>query len=369
MKVSDAEERCDVLLDRMSYYTDALQLKELEPDRVVYNAVLNALAKSKQPEVITKVEDILTMMESSPNNMLRPDIVTYATVIDCFTKCGDKNMSSQRADELLRFVEGTYRGGDEMLKPNFFFYSAILQAWAKTGKEENCRKAENLLQRNIDLYAQGHDYAKPHTIVFNAVMDALARSNMVGASSRAEQLLEELESLYQLGDDDMRPSKRSYNALILAYRNEGRASGKAEELLTRMEKMSASGRSELKPDVVSYNNVIAAIVEDNDSENTADRAQALLDRMESLGIKPDGRTYSPVIEAWLRRNDEKGHALADVMLTQFLNNVEASKKQNLGAKEDSLYEDAVWNMINTYRENSDNDFYSQLASRGWISGG
>ena len=48
MEVSDAEERCDVLLDRMSYYTDALQLKELEPDRVVYNAVLNALAKSKQ---------------------------------------------------------------------------------------------------------------------------------------------------------------------------------------------------------------------------------------------------------------------------------------------------------------------------------
>lgn len=365
--ISNAEERCDVMLDRMSHYKEMLELEDMVPDRVVYNAVLDALAKSQQPDAIAKAEDTLTMMESSPDEHLRPDIITYATAIDCFTKCG--GMSLQRADKLLRFVEGTFRSGNEMLKPNAVFYSAILQAWAKTATVEGAEKAENLLKRNIGLYAQGYDYAKPHTIVFNAVMDAIARSNMFGAGARAEELLDEMESLYQLGDEDMRPSRRSFNAVILAYRNEGNASKKAEELFNRMKDMAASGRIEVRPNVVSYNNVIAAVVEDRDSENTADRAQALLDQMESSGIKPDGRTYSPVIEAWLRRNDEKGHALADVMLTQFLDNVEKSKKQNISAKKESLYEDAVWNVINAYRENSDNDFYSQLASRGWINGG
>ena len=367
--ISDAEERCDVLLERMNHYNDVLQLENLLPDRVVYNAVLNALAKSQQPDAVEKVEDILAMMESSPNELLRPDIITYATVIDCFTKCGE--MSLQRADKLLRFVEGTFRSGDETLKPNAVFYSAILQAWAKTATVEGAEKAENLLQRNIGLYARGNDYAKPHTIVYNAVMDAIARSNMVGSGVRAEELLDEMESLYQSGDEDMRPSRRSFNAVILAYRNEGNASKKAEELLYRMEEMAESGRNEVRPDIVSYNNVIAAVVEDSDSENTADRAQALLDQMEACGIKPDGRTYSPVIEAWLRRNDEKGHALADVMLMQFLDKVEESKnKQNdRTSNKESLYEDAVWNMINAYRESSDNDFYAQLAAKGWISGG
>ena len=366
-EVSNAEQRCDILLDRMSHYRDMLDLEDLEPDRVVYNAVLNALAKSQQPSVVETVEDILAMMESSQDENLRPDIVTYATVIDCFTKCGERNL--ERADELLRFVEGTFRNGDEMLKPNAVFYSAVLQAWAKTGTIEGAEKAEKLLQRNIALYSQGNDYAKPHTIVFNAVMDAIARSNMVSAGPRAEELLDEMESLYQSGDEDMRPSKRSFNAVILAYRNQGNESQKAEELLHRMEDMAASGRSEVRPNVVSYNNAIAAVVEDTDSENTADRAQALLDQMEAVGIKPDGRTYSPVIEAWLRRNDEKGNALAEVMITQFLDNLEESKKQNARAKRESLYEDAVWNVISAYRDDSDNDFYSELASKGWLGGG
>ena len=247
-EVSNAEERCDLLLDRISHYRDMFDLESLEPDRIVYNAVINALAKSQQPDAVERVEDILAMMESSVDERLRPDIVTYATVIDCFTKCG--GMSLQRADDLLRFVEGTFRSGDETLKPNAVFYSAILQAWAKTATVEGAEKAENLLQRNIGLYAQGNVYAKPHTIVFNAVMDAIARSNMIGAGARAEDLLDEMESLYQSGDEDMRPSKRSFNAVILAYRNQGNASQKTEELLHKMEEMATSGRNEVRPDVV-----------------------------------------------------------------------------------------------------------------------
>jgi hypothetical protein len=158
--IPDAEERCDALLERMNHFREVFQMEDLEPDRVVYNSMLNALAKSCQPSAAEKAEEILTMMQASHDENLRPDIVTYSTVIDCHTKCGS---GSQRAEELLRFVEGSFRGGDECLEPNAVFYSGILQAWAKTATVEGAEKAEGLLRRNLGgLYEEGYDYAKPY---------------------------------------------------------------------------------------------------------------------------------------------------------------------------------------------------------------
>ena len=351
-RITDAEERCDALLVRMNHFKDVFQMQDLEPDRAVYNAVLNALAKSCQPNAPEKAEEILTMMQTSPDEKLRPDIVTYATVIDCHTKCGD---GSEKAVELLRFVEGTYRGGDESLKPNPVFYSAIMQAWAKTATKEGAEKAEDLLRRNQALYEEGYEYAKPHSILYNAVMDAIARTGDKSSGMRAEELLDEMESLYQSGNEEMKPSRRSFNAVILAYRNEKDGGLKAEELLSRMEASATAGRYELAPDIVSYNCVIGAIVNDSNEQDAADRAQALLDRMEERNIRPDGRTYSPVIELWLKRRDEKGHALAEMMLQQFLEKVEANKKAH---HKGYFYEEEVWDVINAYRDTTGEDLPS-----------
>jgi hypothetical protein len=151
------------------------------------------------------------------------------------------------------------------------------------------------------MYEEGKDYAKPHTIVFNAVMDGIARSGIKNAGKRAEELLYEMESLYHAGDEDMRPSRRSFNAVILAYRKDGNASKKTEVLLDYMESLADGGRNKVRPNVVSFNTVIGAIVEDKESnDSAADRAQAMLDRLEANGIQADGRTYSQTIEAWFR---------------------------------------------------------------------
>jgi hypothetical protein len=351
-RIPDAGSRCDALLYRMFQYRDNLQFQDLEPDQAIYNAVLNALAKSSQSSAVDKAEDILTMMQTSPNEKLRPDIVTYATVIDCHTKCGEGS-AQERAKELLRFVEGTYRSGDSTLEPNAVFYSGILQAYAKTATPKGAIKAEELLRRNIALYEEGYTYAKPHAIMYNAVMDAIARSGDPTSGISAEELLNEMESLYQGGDEDLKPSRRSMNAVILAYRNAGDGGKKAEELLRRMEELAASGRRELTPDVVSYNCAISAIVQNGfGGGDAADRAQALLDRMESRNIQPDGRTYSPVIEAWVKRNDEKGLAVAGMMLQKFKDEVESRKKPG---QNQNLYEDAVWDVIKAYRKSEEDE--------------
>jgi hypothetical protein len=124
--IPDAKEQFEVLLNRMEHYREVFQLDDLEPNRAVYNAYLNALGKSKQPGAAKKAEEILTMMETSPDLCLAPDIVTYSMFIDCLTKCGGN--SDERATDILRFIEASFCSGEQSLKPNAVFYSAILQA-------------------------------------------------------------------------------------------------------------------------------------------------------------------------------------------------------------------------------------------------
>jgi len=351
-RIKDAEQRCEDLLFRMKQLEEAgVVSSDLRSSRALYNSILNALAKSGHPSSKDKAEEILNMMESSPAASLRPDIVTYSTVLDCHTKSGSNN-TADRAEELLRFVEGSYRNGNSLLKPNAVFYSAILQAWAKTATIEGAEKAEWLLRRNEGLYERGagYEYCKPHAILFNAVMDSIARSGLPDAGERAEELLQEMKTLYEAGDEEMKPTRRSFNAVMLAYRQGGQGAEKAEKLLRSMEEL-AENSNFVGPNVVSYNCAIQAIVDDNGittpekSELAANRAQALLDYMEDKSIRPDATTYSCVIEAWLKCNNEKGSVMAELMLKKFLDLVESTKDQ-----EAKLDAEVVWDVINAYKK-------------------
>ena len=350
----DAEQKCEALLQRMQVLREA-GLNKLNPNRVLYNSILNALAKSSQPSAIPKAEDLIAMMQESQECC--PDIVTYATLIDCYTKCsvGD---SSDRADEILQHVEESYANGSQnsLLQPNAVFYSAILQAYAKTATPQGARKAEALLRRNERLYHSGgsnYTHCKPHGILFNAVIDAVARSGLPDSGQHAEALLQEMEDKYQAGDDSFRVTRRSLNAVLLAYRNDVHGGQKAEYILRRMEELTNAGVYDVMPDVIAWNTAIGAIAHSHDP-TAAERAQAMLDRMEDLYIKnkksvgggkdvvlvrPDGITYSYVMEAWLKRNDEKGCIMAKKLLDKFFSKV---KKTDSSA-------DPVWNVIKAYR--------------------
>ena len=67
--------------------------------------------------------------------------------------------------------------------------------------------------------------------------------------------------------------------------------------------------------------------------------------MEDKSIRPDATTYSCVIEAWLKCNNEKGSVMAELMLKKFLDLVESTKDQ-----EAKLDTDAVWDVINAYKK-------------------
>ncbi|KAI2512623.1 hypothetical protein MHU86_1842 [Fragilaria crotonensis] len=373
--VPDAERRCDALLQRM----EALHktgVTDLKPNRVLYNTILNALAKSCQPSAIQKAEEILSLMHESDD--IRPDIVTYATLIDCYTKCSSGD-SSDRAEDILRSVEESYANGNTLLCPNAVFYSAMLQAYAKTATPQGAQKAEALLRRNERLYNSGgsnYTHCKPHAILFNAVIDAVARSGLPDSGQHAEALLQEMEDKYQAGDDSFRVTRRSLNAVLLAYRNDVHDGGqKAEYILRRMEELTEAGVYDVMPDVIAWNTAIGAIAHSHDP-TAAERAQAMLDRMQDLYatkggkdisyLRPDGITYSYVIEAWLKRNDEKGTIMANKLLDKFFTMV----------KSDDSLADPVWDVVKAYRNDVDDDavngpsgFLGMRSKEDGLSGG
>jgi hypothetical protein len=90
-----------------------------------------------------------------------------------------------------------------------------------------------------------------------------------------------------------------------------------------MEELTNAGVYDVMPDLICWNTAIGAIAHSNDP-TAAERAQALLDKMEDLFsvnnealVRPDGITYSYVIGAWLKRNDDKGTKMANRLLEKF----------------------------------------------------
>lgn len=202
------------------------------------------------------------------------------------------------------------------------------------------------------MYRQGagYEYTKPHGIMYNAVMDSIARSGIPHAGEKARNLLNEMRALYDAGDEEMKPSRRSFNAVMLAYRLDGQAVEKVENILLSMEELADEEGLDVAPNTVSYNTAMKAMVEDRDLSSskergdTADGVQGLLERMEERSIVPDATTYSIVIEAWLKCNDEKGRVMANCMLQKFVNQVESTKDQDA-----RLDPDIVWDVVNAYK--------------------
>ena len=348
--VPNAREKCEELLERMAKLRRS-GVANLQPSRILYNSILNALAKSCRADSVEKAEEILAQMQACEDDGMQPDIVTYATVLDCYTKSGME--SYQRAEEILALVEDRYAKGNDQLKPNAVFYSAILQAWAKSSSPAGARRALDLLRRNERLYEQeGQDFCKPHAIMYNAVMDAIARSGRPNSGHEAEGLLQEMEEKYQAGDGDFRPTRRSLNAVMLAYRHDVDGGQKAEKVLRRMEELTEAGVYDVMPDVVAYNCAIGAIA-GSDDPTAADRAQALLDRMVELHsqgdkfVRPDGKTYSRVIDAWLRRNDQRGGQMAQLLLDRFFGSADF--------KNDKTSTNAVLDVVNAYNINREEE--------------
>jgi len=368
----DAPDRAEALLSRMIDIANDEGREDVRPNTFTYNALINAFARrglvAKAEEYLSKMQEVSTNVdadcitynsvinayassrkakkeggqralelfeEMKSDESIKPDSVTYGSVIKCLTNAGGK-ANAEKAEELLNELEELYEnsdGADESLAPNTIIYNSVLNAWSTV--RGGIGRAEAILDRMEELHGAGNGDVSPDAFTFSSLIKAWTAAASSGkgrrkaagsgggvddtdddtdllgrsAAERAQQLLDRMEQLYRNGDDDVKPNKVVYNSVIHAWARSGEAGSaqRAEDLLARMQQQAkvGDGDDDVKPDVVTFNSVIDAWAR-AEEYGSAEKAENLLSSMEKQyiagdeSVKPDIKSINSCINAWSR---------------------------------------------------------------------
>ena len=94
------------------------------------------------------------------------------------------------------------------VRPDFVTYSTVMNAWAKGGMPE---RAARVLRAMYDDYKSGNNpTAKPDLQSFNTVLKAYTQSNYDNVPRQAEDFFRNMQALASKGEFDIHPDNFSY---------------------------------------------------------------------------------------------------------------------------------------------------------------
>ena len=281
-----AATRAEAILQHMNTLYQNGGHESLRPTTGIFNAVINAWARSREQIAPMRAEQILEWMDKLHRNGnldIQPDKYTFNTVIHAWAKLGGKE-AAEKAQTLLDSMHRMNQAGNMHAKPDTITvsatpslcvfprhtfasanrlsqYNVVINAWAKSGGKGSAKEAEKLLSKMHYLHKQSDPDIKPNVVTYGAVIDAHAKSGERGAAARADALLAEMIQQHQADPvmyADLRPNTYVFNTVIncWAKSKEQDAASKAEEILVAMGRLYSSGMVNLKPDAFTYTAVI-----------------------------------------------------------------------------------------------------------------
>ena len=298
--------------------------EDVRPDHVSMTTVINTLSKSAKMEKSNPVqaEAIIDRMENNKETALRPDVVTYTSVIKCWMECGSLR-AARRAVEIIEKLHKRYEDGYLECKPDTLAYNVALNAIAKSKAEEGgAEHAEALLQRMQDRFVAGDRDVAPSAPSFVTVMNAWARSSDPNKGKQAQKLLNKMHELHSSGLDNVAPNTVAYSTCILAWSKSGQrnAGSRAEKLLKEMEHYSSEGMSDMKPNMFIYTNVMEAWIASKQPDSL-EKVEAILEHMieqssnaGDVDSAPSSTTFNVVLKAIRHSSHPEMHLKAQHVL-------------------------------------------------------
>jgi len=265
------------------------QGREVEPDVVAYNILIDGFAKHKGGKRVAWKRALQYVREmhrlaKAGNYRVRPDSITYTTLISVMGRSGSAQATAW-AFKLFGEMKRRYKDGDEGLKPSAHSYSAIITALSRTSDQKNDapRLAQSLLDELKQLSEDNPEDVsmRPNAITYTAVMTAWVRSNHPDAPIQAQALLQEMRSRYNReGDEEIRPGTISYNMVMAAWSrsSDARAHQRVLEILQEMKHRYQNGDRVVRPDEISYSIAISKVSEQPGQE-AKESAAALMKEM------------------------------------------------------------------------------------------
>lgn len=183
------------------------------------NSCLNAFAKAGGPANAEKASLFLEVMENLSNaeqdDSLRPDSISYSTVINAYANSGWRD-AGDKADVILSKMKTLDATGDESVSCNAISYTAAIKAWVNSAKiaAEKCSEDEGSVEAEF----------------------------IQRAKRRAWEILVECALLHIAGDRKCQPSNATYDLVKEACKLAGDKQGieRVEAVRRRIDAKSGS---------------------------------------------------------------------------------------------------------------------------------
>jgi len=230
----------------------------LKPDRTSYNMYINTIGRQ---ESVEEAETAFKTMNASRNASIRPDVVTYNTIIRLQARNGRLDKAKQLYQEMIA----------RRVAPNDVTFTILLNALCKGGDVRSATAAFDEMQKRG---------VEPNISHYNALLDMYLKRR------EHKRVFDTYLEVKRLG---IRPDRRMYNLALTAYVRESME----VEALALFEDMKMM---HIMPDKNAY----ALLMRLAPSGNAAAHTMMWFSRMEDEGVEIGEINYALVIEACLR---------------------------------------------------------------------
>jgi pentatricopeptide repeat protein len=335
-----SDEATNCLRQIFRWYGDKVNISDC-------NKVIGILSMSRKREALEKAFDVfnhvIEVYEKSGNKSLRPNVITYNSVISAFAQKGDIDGSRK----IFEMQVHDFEMKDNLkAKPNDSTFLKMMYACSQSTATNAPEIAFDLLTTTIDWHKKGKlkdglpasiyiaamnacarkgDVERAtsimqmmendvnnmlHSRVYGILINAWSKSGHHHAPQQAKNLLIGLSIMFINGISEEGPNTITYTSVMDTYAASGDIQG-ACDILDLMEDDFKSGNNDAKPNMISYSTLINAISKSG-KENAPRQAMNILKKVIDLHSKgyldegPDTITYTSVMDAYAAEGDGEG---------------------------------------------------------------
>jgi hypothetical protein len=209
-------------------------------DSYTYTSVIDTIAKEETYEAseqaIGLLEEIEKTYDETENLLLEPNILLYTAVVNAI---GRSHKDPDRAQTIVDRVERRYlqEAKGRSPKPDVLFYNALINAYGWSDIEGKSTKCFEVLQHMCDLFQSGDlSDAKPDIISYNSVLNACAHEQ-TKSQSKSDEIMKLVTALYENlisarnGRGFAKPNQNTYVQVLIAISNHMPANSDKKSLM------------------------------------------------------------------------------------------------------------------------------------------
>ena len=162
-------EKAEELLGKMEVYSRTDDHLDVRPDTITFNTCIKGQSGNS----------CFVECTSFPSDILH---AKHHIMLPAWCNSNDVN-APLKAEELLRKLETNpeypKRNGTLVVRPNLLSYNTVIDSWAKSKQLDSAARAEALLTSMLRRYkTEAFSTVKPDVVTFSCVLNALAKSKI-----------------------------------------------------------------------------------------------------------------------------------------------------------------------------------------------